>query len=239
VRDAGLEAGALFRALAARLGIALPPPERGTPGGDPRRLAIHESRRLADLVAATLRYSNNQMAELIGLATSRALVGHSLGLGQSAVTVLRHLQGEIPALLSPPPVLPNHSGLAATARLTPRQLVALLVHGFAARPGVPALPAFLPTGGFEGTLDRRFDGPAQVLDVWAKTGTLDGASALAGYLLEPKRAPRAFAIMAAAPTGPTGAETATPWVLRARALEDDIIAEWLDAAPVIPTRGSR
>ncbi len=239
MHDAALEAGSLFRALAARLGVVLPEPVRGVPAGAPRPVAAHESRRLVDLVTATLRYSNNQMAELIGLATSKELAGHSLGLGESASAVLRHLQGEIPALRSPPPVLPNHSGLAASARLTPRQLVALLVHGFADRASVPGLPALLPTGGFEGTLERRFDGPAQVLDVWAKTGTLDGASTLAGYLLEPERPPRAFAIMAAAPTRSTSGETATPWVLRARALEDDIVAGWLDAAPDVPTRGSR
>ncbi len=239
VRDAGLEAGALFGALAARLGVVLPEPVRGVPAGTPRPVASHESRRLVDLVAATLRYSNNQMAELIGLATSRRLAGHSLGLAESAATVLRHLQSEIPTLRSPPPVLPNHSGLAASAQITPRQLVALLVHGFAGSAEVPALPALLPTGGFEGTLERRLDGPAQVLDVWAKTGTLDGASALAGYLLEPARPPRAFAIMLAVPTRPTAAETTTPWVLRARALENDIVAGWLDAAPDVPTRGSR
>ncbi len=187
VRDSGLQAGALFRAFSARLGARLPPPVRGTPAGPLQRLAAHESRPLVGMVGDMLRYSNNQMAELIGLATSRRLAGHGLDLEASAAAVLGYLEAEIPALKAPAAILPNHSGLAGGARLTARQLVALLAHGLGDRPDVPSLAPLLPTGGFDGTLDRRFDGAAQVLDVWAKTGTLDGVSTLAGYLLDPDR----------------------------------------------------
>ena len=87
--------------------------------------------------------------------------------------------------------LGNDSGLDGEGRLTPRQLAAIVRHGWRAQ----ALPALLPASGWSGTLSRRFEGPGEALRVWAKTGVVNYGNALAGYLFLPDDRPVVFATM--------------------------------------------
>lgn len=73
------------------------------------------------------------------------------------------------------------SGMSSYNRVTPRGVVTFL--NWASRqPWGTAWRATLPVGG-EGTLTRRFKGTALDGKLWAKTGTLNATSALAGYLV--------------------------------------------------------
>ncbi len=94
-------------------------------------------------------------------------------------------------------VLVDGSGLSTRNRLSPALLSAIL----AAAAGEPATPgrallAGLAVAGYDGTLTERFgDGPADGV-VRAKTGTLDGVSALAGVLQTADGRLLVFALMA-------------------------------------------
>jgi serine-type D-Ala-D-Ala carboxypeptidase/endopeptidase (penicillin-binding protein 4) len=102
------------------------------------------------------------------------------------------------------------------------------------------LPALLPGGGWSGTLADRFDGPDQPLRVWAKTGTMNYGSALAGYLFPSTDRPAVFATMVS-DIGAREAYDARPrraaeiaagtWHARARALQDGLVEVWLKPLP--------
>jgi D-alanyl-D-alanine carboxypeptidase/D-alanyl-D-alanine-endopeptidase (penicillin-binding protein 4) len=136
--------------------------------------------------------------------------------------------------------LGNHSGLDGGGRLTPRQLAAIVRYGWV----IDALPALLPGGGWSGTLIRRFDGTGQALRVWAKTGTLNYGSALAGYLFPMTDRPAVFVTMisdvdaraaydALLPyPGPAAQAAAGRWLGRAQALQDGLVESWLQPMPM-------
>ena len=125
------------------------------------------------------------------------------------------------------------------ARLTPRQLAAIARYGWERE----ALPALLPGGGWSGTLSRRFTGADEALRVWAKTGTLNYGSALAGYLFPTTGRPAIFVTMvsdtgardaydALLPyPGPAAQRAAQSWRARARALQDALVESWLQPIP--------
>ncbi len=88
----------------------------------------------------------------------------------------------------------NGSGLYASNRFSPRQIVRLLSVGYRDFRWGPDLVASLSIGGVDGTISRRMvHGPAAGR-VRAKTGTLDGVSTLSGYVAIDGRSPLAFSI---------------------------------------------
>jgi D-alanyl-D-alanine carboxypeptidase/D-alanyl-D-alanine-endopeptidase (penicillin-binding protein 4) len=87
------------------------------------------------------------------------------------------------------------SGLSALDRLTPKALVTILQRSWADRELRSVLFGILPVSGRDGTLEDRLARPQARGNVRAKTGTLDGVSALSGYV----RQRYAFAILVNAP----------------------------------------
>lgn len=237
VKDPGLHAGRMFRYFAVAQDVVLGQPERGATPEGARVVAVHESQPLRDLVQDMLVYSNNMMAEMIGLAVANRL-GRASDLEEAGALMVAHLGRLIPDVDWRGATLGNHSGLDAEARLTPRHLAAILRYGWDS----VALPALLPAGGWSGTLSRRFDDPEAALRVWAKTGTLNYGSALAGYIFPATQRPLLFVIMVsdiaartaydALPERTHAAERAAAvWNARARALEDELVKTWLEPLP--------
>jgi serine-type D-Ala-D-Ala carboxypeptidase/endopeptidase (penicillin-binding protein 4) len=176
VQDAGLHAALVLRDLAASLGVGLPEPERGATPAEARLVARVDSRPLRDIVQAMLLYSNNQIAEIIGLAATRAAT-----LEASAEAMAQRLRAALPEVDWRGFRVTNHSGLDPAARATADQLLAILELAEARHAILPLLPA----AGWSGSLEGRFRTPEAALRVWAKTGSLDFASALVGYVLPP------------------------------------------------------
>jgi serine-type D-Ala-D-Ala carboxypeptidase/endopeptidase (penicillin-binding protein 4) len=240
VKDPGLHAGYLFRQFAGAQGISLAPPQRGTTPSGAYVVAAHESVPLRYLVRDMLVYSNNMMAETIGLSAAARLGDVSSGLSAAGELLLGHLARLMPDVDWQGAALGNHSGLDGTARLTPRQLAAIVRYGWQS----DALPALLPGGGWSGTLIRRFDDTGQALRVWAKTGTLNYGSALAGYLFPMTDRPAVFVTMmsdvgaraaydALLPyPGPAARAAAGTWLGRAQALQDSLVESWLQPMPL-------
>jgi serine-type D-Ala-D-Ala carboxypeptidase/endopeptidase (penicillin-binding protein 4) len=154
-------------------------------------LATHFSPPIAVLIRAVNKLSNNFMAEQIlktladpgsPASFSRALDGLRAALGELGVESRGARLG-------------NGSGLYDTNRVTPAQLTALLraMHRDF-RYGTDYLSS-LSVMGVDGTTRSRLrDTPTQRW-VRVKTGTLDGVSALSGYVGGPDRAPIVFSIL--------------------------------------------
>jgi D-alanyl-D-alanine carboxypeptidase/D-alanyl-D-alanine-endopeptidase (penicillin-binding protein 4) len=239
VKDPGLHAGYLFRQLAGAQGISLGPPLRGVTPADASLVAVHESAPLRYLVHDMLLYSNNMMAELIGLAAAQRLGDAWGGLDVAGRLLINHMARLMPEVDWGGATLGNLSGLDGTARLTPRQLAAIARYGWQHE----ALPALLPGGGWSGTLTRRFSGTGEALRVWAKTGTLNYGSALAGYLFPMTDRPAVFVTMVADTgareaydallpyPGPAARAASGAWLDRARRLQDALVESWLQPMP--------
>ena len=74
------------------------------------------------------------------------------------------------------------SGMSSYNRVSPRATVGFL-RWTQSQPWGAAWRATLPVGGVDGTLARRFRGTALEGKVFAKTGTLNAANALSGFLV--------------------------------------------------------
>lgn len=237
VKDAGLYAGRVFADLARLYGIDLPAPQRVTERPESRLIAVRKSRPLRELVRNMLWYSNNLMAELIGLSAAKTLEPELASLETSAGIVLSELERQLSDVSWENARLDNHSGLSSKARLTPEQLAAILRYGWHGG----ALSSLLPGSGWSGTLARRLNGPDQAFRIWAKTGSINYVTTLGGYLLSSSHSPAAFVIMisdekarAAYDAQPRrtsdGEKKAHAWQRDAEDVIDHIVERWLEPA---------
>ena len=174
------------RAVWASLGGAW----RRAPGGvregpapiDATPIASHSSRPWGEVLRQMNKQSDNPLARLLFLQLGLA------AMAQDASTpTLLLARREVERWFDEQRidrqglVLDNGSGLSRSERIAPRTL-ALLLEAAHGGPHAPELLMSLPVAGVDGTLRRRLKGtPAQG---WArlKTGTLNNAAALAGYV---------------------------------------------------------
>ena len=188
-------AASAARLLSDRLrvrGIAVDGAGYSGSGSAPRRpikVAEVASPPVAQIVAHMLRTSDNQVAELLTKELGvRAGQGGSTTAGaeviQAASTALGIDRAASRAV--------DGSGLDPRNRVSCRSLVSLL--DGAGPDG--ALAAGLPVAGRDGTLRNRFRGtPAEAI-LRAKTGSLDGVTALAGFVQAPDGPEVTFAYVA-------------------------------------------
>ena len=160
-----------FRGAAAAAGITLPEPAPGVAPPGARELARHDSAPLTEIAREVIRYSNNMAAELIGLATSRALTGDKLSLDNSAASVVDWWQKRLPKADWTGLSLANHSGLSTKSRATPRQIVTMLEEAAEQHDGDFFHDLLHPVV-WKGTKGKGF----------VKTGTMSYVRGLAGYI---------------------------------------------------------
>jgi serine-type D-Ala-D-Ala carboxypeptidase/endopeptidase (penicillin-binding protein 4) len=234
VRGTSLHTALAFRQLALAAGIALAAPEPGHVPGNALAIAHVESPPLSEILSGLLRYSNNAVAELIGLAASRKLTGQSLSLADSSKALTLWLEHQSPGTDWRGFHLENHSGLSAKSRLSPRQMIGLLT--LIARD--PALMAALPPREDGGGIASPAKNP-EARPIMGKSGTMDYARGLAGFF--PARDGRllAFAIFIFDPTRRVQLDAtmdrrvlepspaALNWIRRAVALDDALLKSWL------------
>jgi D-alanyl-D-alanine carboxypeptidase/D-alanyl-D-alanine-endopeptidase (penicillin-binding protein 4) len=211
VDDPRLLAGLALRAALAEEGIEAPAPALG--GERERRLlASHLSPRLAELLFALGKDSDNFYAETIFKAMAAKKRGeHEAPSGDApaaATDAAEVVTRELSALhaFEPGVVIKNGSGLFDANRTTPWALAELLRSAYRASDLEPEMVAQLSIGGVDGTLHGRFKSWAATRAIRAKTGTLDAVAALSGYVLGPPgKSPVAFAIVANGISGHVGA----------------------------------
>ncbi|MFE9425733.1 D-alanyl-D-alanine carboxypeptidase/D-alanyl-D-alanine-endopeptidase [Kitasatospora sp. NPDC006697] len=176
---------AVFAAALARHGVAVRGGVREEPGpaAGAALLAAHDSAPLGELLVPFLKLSNNGIAEHLVKEIGAVRAGQG-----SWAAGLAQLDGFLRAhgLAVTPARQVDGSGLSRQDLLTGRRLVALLE--FARRqPWFAAWYAGLPVAGDDrrmvgGTLRSRMRGTAAAGRVHAKTGSLTGVEALAGYV---------------------------------------------------------
>jgi serine-type D-Ala-D-Ala carboxypeptidase/endopeptidase (penicillin-binding protein 4) len=188
VTDPGTFAGTAFAdALARAWGSAEPPPlERGLVPADAELVATHRSAPLVDVLASALKFSNNFTTEQVLRTLGWRMSGEPGDWDNGARALERFWAalGQDPAGLA----FENASGLSRNGRVTTRALVDLLSLTVDADREAALLWASMPVAGREGTLRKRLTTTGG--RVRAKTGTLRGASALSGVIVDRKGDPR-------------------------------------------------
>ena len=185
-----------LRRLLLDAGIAVDGPLRfGTVPAGAREIVRRKSRPLAELVRAINKFSSNFGAEVLLRhlgATTRA-GRRETAQGLEAVRACLDRWRVPRARL----VLADGSGYAPADRLTARALVAVLDASRRHPEWGPELLVSLPRAAEDGSLTHRL--AALAGRVRAKTGSLSGASALAGELLRRDGSPLLFAILVNGP----------------------------------------
>ncbi len=237
VRRPGRFAASVFREFAAMQGLALTAPEAGTAPADARIVARHRGPMLVDIVALSLQYSNNLIAELAGLGASRRLAGKPETLAASAARLQAALDGRIGGG-GTGWRLDRHSGLSSRSRASPRRMAALLRYAGSRRYRGRSFESLLPIAGWKGSLSGWEDEPALAFRVWAKTGSMYYGRGLAGYLYTASGRRLAFALFTSNlderrrldALGPEPGEKerqrGEAWLERARALERALLKRW-------------
>ena len=182
-----------------------------------------ESPELQEILAFTLTWSDNLLAERIARLASSA-AGHTsddAGVAQTFSEVLSNFGIESKDLITH-----DASGLSKLNRITARQVGTLLIKIQEDSKFAPLIGG-LPIGGISGTLKNRFikTAPQAIGLIKAKTGTLKGTANLAGYVESGDRE-YAFVILADQLTKTSTAEN------RARDTVDRLLGKI--AYPILP-----
>lgn len=228
VQDPPLFAAHGFQAALERAGIAVGrdpiairdraqsalSPARVFTGGQHRVLARHRSPPLIEALAVVNLESHNLYADLVLKTLGRVFTGE--GSFEAGARVIERFAvdevGVAPGALT----IRDGSGLAATNSVTPEAMVEVLRHILSS----PFGEAFLATLPEAGTRQlRRMERTAAARNLRAKTGTIEGVSALSGLVYSADGRPIVFSII--------GNGFSSAW--GAKRLEDDIgavLAEW-------------
>lgn len=175
-----LGAAKLFRKALARASVTVRGPTKAArAGGFP--LAVRFSPSLEEILRFMDVESDNFTAEMVLKQLGAVLAG--AGTTASGAAVVRSiLEQHLVPLRGVR--LADGSGLSLLDRLTPKAIVTILQRVWADRDLRPVLFRILPVAGRDGTLKDRMERPPARGNVRAKTGTLDVASALSGYVRE-------------------------------------------------------
>ena len=167
--------------------------KKGKTPAQARLLAKADSKPIGQAVADMMKFSNNYVAEMLtkDIAAQKAN-GAPASLEQGMALIrdnMRDNLGIVPSRF----VLLNPSGLSRKNRIRPRDLVEILVRSKSNFPIFAEMLSGLPLAGLDGTLKKRMS----TMQGWvrAKTGSLAGIVALAGYAGSHDGQVRAFAFI--------------------------------------------
>jgi len=153
-----------------------------TPAGA-RLLLAHQTQPLAEIVRDINKFSNNVMARQLYLSLGAIAFGAPANSDKSARAIRQWLAARRMAF--PELVLENGSGLSRIERLSTKNLAQLLLAGYRSAV-MPELVSSLPLVAVDGTMKKRLVSAGVAGQAHIKTGTLSGARAIAGYVLDAK-----------------------------------------------------
>ena len=160
---------------------------------DVQVVAKHLSPPLADIVKLMNKPSDNWIAEFLFKTIGAEVIGEpgTWTKGRQAVTEY------LSEIMDEPPVhrFVDGSGLSRYNLINAELLTALLVYMYQNFELMPEYLASLPIAGVDGTLRNRMQGVHAEKVLRAKTGTLSGVSALAGYTVTSDDEVFAFSIL--------------------------------------------
>jgi len=144
-----------------------------------RELVSQESLTLAEIIRVTNKFSSNVMARtlVLTLDAEKGAIPATPAGGEAVISEWLKAKGlDFPEL-----VISNGSGLSREARISGDSLAKVLQAAWKSR-FAPEFLATLPLGGLDGTLRKRFERLGDPGRVRMKTGTLNAASSIAGYV---------------------------------------------------------
>jgi len=144
-------------------------------------LASHESGPLSEVLKQMGKHSDNFVAEMVLKVLGAE--AHQPGTSAAGVQVIQRLLTRIGA--PPGAEIINGSGLFDGNHIAPAHLVAILRAAYLDPSVRPEFVSQLSIAGLDGTLHSRLRDLPRPRIVRAKTGTLDDAIALSGYVLGP------------------------------------------------------
>jgi serine-type D-Ala-D-Ala carboxypeptidase/endopeptidase (penicillin-binding protein 4) len=190
-----LLAGYVLKSVLAELGISVSGEVKQ--GGDKVKssaLAVHRSRPLAQLLYELGKQSDNFYAEMVFKSLALEQKGRPARAGHAADVVTAFL-AEV-GVAEEGDVVKNGSGLFDANRVTAVTLARLLRVGYREPSWGSEFVAQLAVGGQDGTLRSRYRKARARGVVRAKTGTLEGAATLSGFVLAPAgKDPISFSIL--------------------------------------------
>lgn len=172
----------------------------GTVPPDVYPVAKHLSPPLADILKQMNKPSDNWIAEFLFKAVGAEVMGEP-GTWQKGREAVAQFLAEI---MDDPPAhrFVDGSGLSRYNLLNAALLTELLCRIYRDFALMPEYLASLPIAGVDGTLKNRMHGTAAEDILRAKTGTLSGVSALAGYTVTADGETLAFGILISHYVGP-------------------------------------
>jgi serine-type D-Ala-D-Ala carboxypeptidase/endopeptidase (penicillin-binding protein 4) len=188
-------------------------------------LVTHTSVKLANLMADTLKPSDNLYADSLFLKVGQMYFKKPATWTNAQVAVKRLLK-QYTGINLTKSVLVDGSGLSRYDLITPRQTVALLKFLHNQFPISYEFITALPIAGRDGTLGKRFLASHQKDLVRAKTGGMLGIVSLSGYLSTANNHLLAFSIMVNGISG-----SSHHYLAKYRLLEDTICDYFLKIKP--------
>ena len=175
-------------------------------------LAMDRSPTLAEIARDMNKWSNNVQARLL-MATLGAGAG---GVPDSVTAGARVLTERLAAagVDTRGLVIENGAGLSRIETISARAIGQMLDAAFA-RPWMPEFVASLALAGFDGTARHRLGGSPARGHAHVKTGSINGAKAIAGYVLDRNGARHVVAMLVNDPSA---------WASRAA---QDALLEWV------------
>jgi len=194
VRNPALHTAETFFMFAKQSGINIPLPQKGVMPDDVHILYTQKSPPLIKIAKETLEYSNNVLAELLMLRAVRKLENKPLSIEESAFIIKKWYSTQIPRSDWKDIYFHNGSGITSKNRMSPKIISEILDYANSLSFGNRYFWSILSTSGWNGWIKDRLRAPSTALKVWAKTGSLDYASGLAGYIITNKGQRLAFGI---------------------------------------------
>ncbi|TCS36215.1 D-alanyl-D-alanine carboxypeptidase/D-alanyl-D-alanine-endopeptidase (penicillin-binding protein 4) [Paucimonas lemoignei] len=142
-------------------------------------LAQRDSVSLAEVVRDINKFSNNVMARQLLLTLAARYTGQAATVAGGAEVIKTWVASR--GIAMPELVLDNGSGLSREGRVSAGGLGRLLQAAFRA-PTMPEFVASLPLVGQDGTMRKRLNGDTVAGNAHIKTGYLNEARAIAGYV---------------------------------------------------------
>jgi serine-type D-Ala-D-Ala carboxypeptidase/endopeptidase (penicillin-binding protein 4) len=144
-------------------------------------LGFHSSKPLRILITHMLKKSDNLYADSL-FKTLGATYFKTQGTWQNGAKALVSILGKDTTINFDHSLITDGAGLSRYNLITPRQLSKLLYFGYHDMDIEPELLTALPIAGYDGTLTYRMSRLKKPRVVRGKTGTMNGVSALAGFL---------------------------------------------------------
>lgn len=183
----------LLRTLFRRSGVQVT--GNITSGAAPRNLTVlatHESKPLSELLTTMLKKSDNIIAgsvfKKLGETYSR-----QPGSWENGSLAVAHILNRKAGVNTTNMNVLDGSGLSRYNQITPGQMLQILEFAYHNGTTNYDFISGLPVAGVDGTLKNRLGNIAW--RVRAKTGTMKGVNALAGYAVTPQKEPLAFVII--------------------------------------------